>query len=52
MISHKDVQSLILKYKDGNQEKRLIIYNIYNPSLSSYSILEEDSLTIFRNQLQ
>jgi hypothetical protein len=34
----------MLRYRDDDQEKRLVIYNMYNSSLSSYFTLKEGSL--------
>ena len=51
-VSHKDIQSLVLHYKDKSQEKKLIIHNIYNLSLFFYFTIEEDTLNTLYNQLQ
>ena len=51
-MSYKDIQSLVLHYKDRSQEKKLVIYNIYNLSLFSYSMTEEGILDTLCNQLQ
>ena len=50
--SHKDIQSLVLRYEDGSQEKKLAIHNVYNLSPSSYSATEEGTLNTLCNQLQ
>ena len=51
-MSHKDIQSLVLHYEDGSQEKKLVIHNVYNLSPFSYSVTEEGTLDTLCNQLQ
>ena len=51
-MSYEDIQLLVLCYEEGSQEKKLVIYNVYNLSPSSYFITEEDTFNTLYNQLQ